>query len=256
MANLIDYMLNYYGDELIQETPRFVSLIDQLRSKSVVLHPTIRRAADGKDGGAIDIEDFKILYLLVRTFKPKVVFEIGTWIGTSAMVIAEAMKKNDNDGKLYTCDINDYYTLGSRYDDQIIRINKMSDEAITEIPKSEIIDFVFADGELTFATIKLLRSRINTQSIIATHDYLMPAEKGVLNLVRMQLKSGFKYNSYSRINTTNYHNIDSCIGILLSDTLLNSINLRGQYYGLKLLETIHLGVNATISKIYKKFSPF
>jgi len=168
--------------------------IDGLRQTAIKKYPDIPRGPDELDSGTISIPEAKLLYLLVRYFKPKVIFEIGTWIGTSSMIMAEAMKKNNNDGHIYTCDANTFFAVDDLYQDVITTINAYSDVALDSIPTDTKVDFVFADGELTFATIKKLKPLLHKDAIVSTHDFTLPAEKGVLNLIRMQLASFFSYS--------------------------------------------------------------
>jgi len=53
-------------------------------------------------------ETLDFLYSFVRLIKPKKIFEIGTFEGDSAIAMANALKKNDEGGELYTVDIKDY----------------------------------------------------------------------------------------------------------------------------------------------------
>ncbi len=164
-----------YNKELEKTVLGLKQKIDQLRTKAISIYPSIRSATDGKAAGTINMNDAEVLYFLVRSHKPKVIFEIGTWIGTSAMVMAEAMRENDNNGKIYTCDANSYYALDDSYSDIVFPINAYSDKALDNLPTDTKIDMVFADGELTFATIKKLKKYLNSNAIITTHDYTLPA---------------------------------------------------------------------------------
>lgn len=188
------FMYGQYGNEIEQLLPKLEEKIDRLRVKGVREFPNIRTTKEAKVAGTINLDDVVILYLLVRTFKPKVIFEIGTWIGTSAMIMAEAVRANNNEAVIYTCDFNSYYLLDESYKDIVLPVNAYSDMALEQIPGDKKIDLVFADGELTYETIKKLKPKLNTDAIISTHDFLQPAEKGVLNVVRMQIASWFKYN--------------------------------------------------------------
>ncbi|MAQ59400.1 hypothetical protein CL638_01670, partial [bacterium] len=118
MKKLVEQMWKEYGDEVIELEPHFRRLIEELRTKTSLTYPNLPFAPDEKIGGTITLTDAKILYLLIRTIKPKVIFEVGTWIGTSAMIMAEAVKKNGF-GKIFTCDFNNYYSLSYEYNEYI-----------------------------------------------------------------------------------------------------------------------------------------
>ena len=234
-----------YQAEIEDILPHLLNKIDNLRAEAVKIHPGIRIANDGKAAGTINREDCRILYLLVRYYKPTIIFEIGTWIGTSAMVMAEAMRKNNNGGTIYTCDVNNYYALDETYSDVIKPINAFSDEALQHLPEETKIDFVFADGELTFKTIKKMKPMLHFESIIGTHDYIPPADKGVLNLIRVQLFCNFKYRLFAPKNKTPDKWKESLIGFLLIH--------KGTWIDNRFISfilTLYLGINALIFKLY------
>jgi len=244
-----------YQAEIEDILPHLLNKIDNLRAEAVKIHPGIRIANDGKAAGTINREDCRILYLLVRYYKPTIIFEIGTWIGTSAMVMAEAMRKNNNGGKIYTCDANNYYSLPGDYSDIISPITAYSDKALKQLPKDTTIDFLFADGELTFATISQLKAKLNEKSIITTHDYILPDDKGVLNAVRMQLKMFFQY---TLITPTYNNNVpdklnESLIAILVPKTqIIGKANYDSFFFSF--YSTVRIALIALFSKISKKFT--
>lgn len=238
-----------YGEKLQTELLELERKISALRENAIIKYPHIPRGGDGFDSGTISVPDARLLYILVRALKPKTIFEIGTWIGTSAMVMAEAVRANHNGGHVYTCDANSYYSLDSSYDDVITTIHAYSDQALQELPDGREIDFVFADGELTFATIKILKRKLANTAVISTHDFLLPAEKGVLNLVRMQLASGCTYsymlpaeNSYEKYNS-------GVLGLLTKEAETKQTYVRRVWF------TLHLLTNLLMRKFLKKIKP-
>jgi predicted O-methyltransferase YrrM len=241
---LIAHMWREYGEEVEQETPRFEALIEELRAHAVTVYPDIRRADDQKAAGTVDISDFKILYLLIRTYKPKVIFEIGTWVGTSAMIMAEAMRKNGNGGRIYTCDFNRYYALADSYADCITPINAYSDKALTMLPAGTRIDFVFTDGELTYPTITALKPLLSKEAVMSTHDYERPGEKGVRNIIRMMHAAKYDYNYYLPAQLPTEFGITSTIATLLPKQIAEAAGLTPQPYCKKVLYTYYLSVTA------------
>jgi predicted O-methyltransferase YrrM len=211
-----------YGRETLEATSDFAIAIDDLRTKATKQFANLNTKIDNRISGTISVSDAKLLYCLFRYYQPKNVFEIGTWIGSSSLVMAKALKRNGT-GCIYTCDINSYYALSQEYDDVIIRINTTSSEAIAQIPNDQKIDFVFIDGSLDQETIDKLLPRLSDHCIIALHDFIIP-EKGVHNACQLLLASKF---SYSLLQPTPLHHpfdIRSSIALLLPSALTGDLS--------------------------------
>jgi hypothetical protein len=221
---LISKMYENFGSEVVELSSTLETKINDLRTRGVGLYPDIRIASDGKTAGTISTDDFAILHLLIRTFKPQAVFEVGTWLGTSAMVMADAMQMNKS-GHIYTCDQNSYYALDESYDEQITRLIGFSDVVVNQLPTDCKVDMIFADGELTFNTLKALAPHMSDNTIIVTHDYEDIAEKGVTNLIRSQVVEYGKYEMIinPQINTSG---TKTTLAILLPPTIVSSLKLR------------------------------
>ena len=91
----------------------------------------------------------RLLKMLVTMIRPKNILEIGTFSGYSAISMAEGL---DDDGRLYTYEINDEmedftrpWIEGSEVAD---KIEFIIGDALTEAPKLGIaFDMVFMDGD-------------------------------------------------------------------------------------------------------------
>ena len=91
----------------------------------------------------------RLLKMLVRMIRPKNILEIGTFSGYSAISLAEGL---DDDGRLYTVEINDEmedftrpWIEGSEVAD---KIQFIIGDALQEAPKLGItFDLVFMDGD-------------------------------------------------------------------------------------------------------------
>lgn len=129
------------------------------------------------ESGSITEEDAEVLYDLVRTHNPKVIIEVGTWFGTSAMVMDKA-----GDAKIYTCDRHKLYAYDS---DKVFYYNGWStdffDKLITDGVKA---DFVFLDGRLQGDEGKLLKCTAD-EFVVFIHDYEKP-KKGWKNVRALQ----------------------------------------------------------------------
>lgn len=127
------------------------------------------------DDGAIGENEGKILYTIVRTLRPRVVLEIGTFQGCSTYHIARALQKNGS-GKVYTVDIDPRIHIP---EDLQPFISSHRHDALTwECP--EPIDFLYEDGAhtagFTKQIIERFKSQVNPGGIIVCHDYNLCGE--------------------------------------------------------------------------------
>ena len=109
-----------------------------------------------------------MLYLLIRHFDRRGVFEIGTNVGTTAVVMNEAVKRNG--GTCTTCDPIDYGALLA--DSGLRFINARSDAALSLIrAEARTIDFAFFDWVPDWQTLQLANEVFDPTAILAVHDY-------------------------------------------------------------------------------------
>jgi len=108
------------------------------------------------------LEDCALLYLLIRHFGCRNVFESGTFVGTSAIVMDEAVKKNG--GHVLTCDVADNRALPKR----IKFVHAPGHQAIKLANK---VDFAFFDWTPNLRAIVRLWLKSSRHVILATHDF-------------------------------------------------------------------------------------
>jgi hypothetical protein len=137
-------------------------------------------------GEMLPFERFK-LYNWILEAKPKIVFEVGTGDGGgSTYYIAEAIKKLNNDGVIYTCDpiriINENILKNF---DNIKYFQKNSNQMIKQLIENSIIpDFIMFDGpenpEIAYDDIKFLENHIKNGTYFSMHDwdFFRPYDKG------------------------------------------------------------------------------
>jgi predicted O-methyltransferase YrrM len=121
-------------------------------------------------GGTSSMEDCALLYLLIGCFKPRSVFEIGTFIGTTAVAMNEAAKMIG--ATVTTCDPVTYDAFGRG--SEIRFINLPSREALEVLQHDSPIDFAFMDWMPDPATMELANRLFSEDAIIAVHDYYPP----------------------------------------------------------------------------------
>lgn len=125
-------------------------------------------------GGTSSMEDCLLLYLLIRHFDRKHVFEIGTYIGTTAVCMNDAVRKNG--GKCTTSDPINYGFLPPWSG---IRFIQGASHLALQILEQEAhpIDFCFMDWMPDAETLDIAKRLFRGDTIIGVHDYL-PGDKG------------------------------------------------------------------------------
>jgi predicted O-methyltransferase YrrM len=121
-------------------------------------------------GGTSSMEDCALLYLLIGYFKPRSIFEIGTFIGTTAVAMNEVARTIG--AKVTTCDPVNYDAFEG--DSEIRFINLPCPEALETLQHDGPIDFCFMDWMPDIATIELANRLFSKDAIIAVHDYYPP----------------------------------------------------------------------------------
>jgi len=120
-------------------------------------------------------EDCLLLYSLIRRFDRKHAFEVGTYIGTTAIAMNTAARKNG--GVFTTCDPVNFNALPPW--DGIRFINAGSSIALRMLhEEARLIDFVFLDWVPDDASVDLMLKTCTDDTIIAIHDYVPSDPKG------------------------------------------------------------------------------
>lgn len=124
-------------------------------------------------GTEVEVSEF--IYALVRMCKPKFVLETGTHRGISSTYIGEALKENNQSGKIVTLEIIDqHYAYSTAFHkqmglDSIVTVIKMPSLLYTP---TQPIDFLFLDSEpqLRFDELVRFLPCVVEGGIILIHD--------------------------------------------------------------------------------------
>jgi caffeoyl-CoA O-methyltransferase len=118
----------------------------------------------------------RLLDLIVRLLQPKRILEIGAFIGLSAMTMARAMPAG---GKLTTIEKFDHFAdiCRSNFDanglaDRITVVQGDAFEALDKVPKGELFDLAFIDGnkERYADYFEMLEPRVRSGGLILVDD--------------------------------------------------------------------------------------
>ena len=126
----------------------------------------------------------EMLWRLGRFFKPKVVAEVGTYIGRSARAIAHGMES----GEIFTCDSETNHPIAMTAENvKLYRHNTTSTEMLSQMTKP--VDFWFFDGRVQPDDIPHIQRLSSPDCVIALDDFI-GVEKGVANALMLQHLGG------------------------------------------------------------------
>lgn len=167
MKRLVETLFRRHREALHAEGPRLLELWkERIQERSTSL------------------PDCLFLWLLVREYQPRTIFEIGTFVGTTAAFMAEA---SGLQAQIHTCDKARVYRQTPRYEGIIEPMpGQHSAPASRTLRKQGLRpDLVFADGRIDWRTARNIAAMMHGSSVFATHDYVA-GDKGEHNLRRME----------------------------------------------------------------------
>jgi predicted O-methyltransferase YrrM len=126
------------------------------------------------DGMSAESEVLEFLFQLVRTTKPKLIVETGTYLGLAACYIGRALKQNGR-GKLITCELDDN---AFKQASQIIGLSSVHDSidlrhcSSLDMQVEGPIDILFSDSEPSIRCDEIRRfwDQIPPHGLIVVHD--------------------------------------------------------------------------------------
>jgi hypothetical protein len=139
------------------------------------------------NNGTFESGDAEILYCMIRYFKPRKIFEIGS--GNSTFLSAQAIHKNREEEKNYECEL----VVIDPYPKNIMLtgfpgLSKLIPKKVQDIPLQEFKklnenDILFVDSshvlaigsDVQYEYLEIL-PRINKGVIVHSHDIFLPAE--------------------------------------------------------------------------------
>lgn len=127
--------------------------------------------------GSISRDSCKILRELTEFYRPRVIVEVGTFIGKSTL----SMRASDH---IYTCDMTNDCLPSS---EKITCFPKQtSTQMLAQLWKTKklLVDFFFFDGRIQIPDITLILSMSHVGTVYAFDDYEMSEryEKGAINV--------------------------------------------------------------------------
>ena len=141
----------------------------------------LREQADYKTG-SVPYDDAVELYKVVRFFQPKVIAEVGTFIGVSTMVMDLA---TGTTAQIRTCDVSNRIDL-AHFGNIEQYFHTPSHEMFKDMAEEELkVDLVYLDGRLGKDDIEPLSKIIHDKTVFVMDDF-EGIEKGVINAMMIE----------------------------------------------------------------------
>jgi len=171
---LSDIVWGIIGEEDGDEETSICEIVDEQQH--------LRLMADYKTGSVL-VEDAIDLFLIVNYFQPKVIAEVGTFIGVSTRVMSEAAQELS---VIYTCDVSNNITVheGNLLISQFPKTP--SHEMFKFLAEKNVkVDLVYLDGRLGQEDIEPLSKIIHDKTVFVMDDF-EGIEKGVINAMMIE----------------------------------------------------------------------
>ena len=131
--------------------------------------------------GSVPYDDAIELYKLVKFFQPKVIAEVGTFIGISTVTMNLAMNRLVD---IYTCDHSNNINLDIP---NIFQYPKQtSTQMFADMAEKKVgVDLMYLDGRLQREDLELFHKIVHDQTIFVFDDF-EGLEKGVVNAMMVE----------------------------------------------------------------------
>lgn len=131
--------------------------------------------------GSVPIDDAFELYRVVKFFQPKVIAEVGTFIGVSTLTMNLATERLVD---IYTCDNSNNIDLNVP---NIFQYRKgTSHEMFEDMAEKKVrVDLVYLDGRLSQQDVEPLSKIIHNDTVFVFDDF-EGIEKGVVNAMMVE----------------------------------------------------------------------
>ena len=137
--------------------------------------------------GSISSTTSWLLFSITLFFKPKIICEVGSFIGKStfSMAFAADIYSNEHKCKIYCCDHSNKINFPNITSTKIKQFHKKSStEMFRNIESDQKIDLLHLDGRLQNEDFDLLKNNLNEKTIFILDDF-EGNEKGVVNFTNL-----------------------------------------------------------------------
>ena len=145
------------------------------------------RVQSSYNTGSISSTTSWLLFSIILFFKPKIVLEVGSFIGKStfSMALAADFNLTECSCDIFCCDYSNEIKFPSLTKTKIKQFHKTSStEMFKKLDVDLNIDLIHVDGRLEVEDCTLLKERINDDTLFIIDDF-EGNEKGVANLFNL-----------------------------------------------------------------------
>ena len=163
--------------------------------KNLINLENLKINADYKTG-SIALSSALQLFSIIDYFRPKIIFEIGTFIGRSTLAMAYGCDQyvDEFNSKIYTCDFSNEIVLPKICKTDIIQFKKTSStSALDKI--NDKIDLFHIDGRIQKNDFEIIKKLVHAETIFIFDDF-EGIEKGVANLFNLLVEKVIDRNNY------------------------------------------------------------
>jgi hypothetical protein len=151
--------------------------VQQLLADRASAYAKLRNGAD-YNTGSVSVDAMYTLFCIAHFFKPKVIAEVGTFIGNSTFALAEGAGDNC---EIHTCDYSNEIELESSIGAIQYPKAPSTDMFNKMVQANKKVNLMFFDGRLTPGDIALI-SKLVTDDTVYVFDDFEGIEKGVMNV--------------------------------------------------------------------------
>ena len=171
--------------------------LDEIANQVLVASRIAHKKFPPETAGSININAIKLLWLLARYFRPRVIAEVGTFVGRSTLALAEGA--GDSLGALHTCDYSfSEFSVPSEFQSNFGNVERIvyhAKTSPTDMFKAMLtghrgkVDCFFLDGRLGAEDLGLIQELRSPGAMFLLDDF-EGVEKGASNALMLRQAFG------------------------------------------------------------------
>lgn len=171
----------------VRQSSEALSQLDEIAKQILAASRITHKKFPPETAGSVNINAIKLLWLLARYFRPRLIAEVGTFIGRSTLALAEAA--GDSLKALHICDYSfPEFSIPSEFQSNFNNVGRIvyhAKTSSTDMFKSMLtghrgkVDCFFLDGRLAAEDLGLKQELRSPETVFLLDDF-EGVEKGSL----------------------------------------------------------------------------